>query len=236
MLRSVRLVGRSVRLVGRRAHLVGPGLVWITLLASLSGCGSTEAPAPASDESTQVAPSDEGGEEARDEGGAGAPEEVADVEDEEEDEAEATPAPDTAPHEVVIVVVHDDPLLRSETRLLEVIAERMQMRRIDAVQREASEAEAAYARGFFAGEGDASAGLPASLAQAGTVVFFRVPPNREVGEGRMATRGFGGAIAFRRGDREPYLELRVDDEASWRGADEQLWPWLISLVRAQGAS
>jgi hypothetical protein len=112
----------------------------------------------------------------------------------------------------------------------------MQMRRIDAVQREASEAEAAYARGFFAGEGDASAGLPASLAQAGTVVFFRVPPNREVGEGRMATRGFGGAIAFRRGDREPYLELRVDDEASWRGADEQLWPWLISLVRAQGAS
>lgn len=203
----------------------------IALLVSLLGCGSTEAPPTTSAEpesppleESPTTPSDEQDDEAPPRG------EVA------QDEDEDVPAPDTAPHEVVIVVVHDDPLLRSETRLLEVIAERMQMRRIDAVQREASEAEAAYARGFFAGEGDASVGLPASLAQAATVVFFRVPPNREVGEGRMATRGFGGAIAFRRGDREPYLELRVDDEAAWRGADEQLWPWLISLVRAEVAS
>lgn len=207
------------------------------LLVSLLGCGSTEAPPPTSAEPESppleeppTTPSDEEDDEVE----APPRGEVADAEDEGEDEE--VPAPDTAPHEVVIVVVHDDPLLRSETRLLEVIAERMQMRRIDAIQREATEAEAAYARAFFTGRGDASAGLPASLGQAGTVVFFRVPPNREVGEGRMATRGFGGAIAFRRGDREPYLELRVDDEAAWRGADEQLWPWLISLVRAEVAS
>jgi hypothetical protein len=215
----------------------------IALLVSLLGCGSTEAPPPTSAEPEgpplEVSPSAPGDHEDGDEEDGEADEaprggEVADADDEGEDED--VPAPDTAPREVVIVVVHDDPLLRSETRLLEVIAERMQMRRIDAIQREASEAEAAYARGFFAGEGDASAGLPATLAQAGTVVFFRVPPNREVGEGRMATRGFGGAIAFRRGEREPYLELRVDDEAAWRGADEQLWPWLISLVRAEVAS
>lgn len=214
----------------------------IALCVSLLGCGSTEAPPPTSAEPEspplEVSPSapgdEEDGDEEDDDEEAPRGGEVAGAPDEGEEEDVA--APDTAPHEVVIVVVHDDPLLRSETRLLEVIAERMQMRRIDAIQREASEAEAAYARGFFEGRGDASAGLPASLSQASLVVFFRVPPNREVGEGRMATRGFGGAVAFRRGDREPYLELRVDDEAAWRGPDEQLWPWLISLVRAEVAS
>ena len=68
------------------------------------------------------------------------------------------------------------------------------------------------------------------------MVFLRVPPNRELDRGQRATRGFGGAIAFRRGEAEPYVSLRIDDDAAWRGADEQLWPWLITLVRAERSS
>lgn len=146
---------------------------------------------------------------------------------------------DVARHEIALIVVHTDPLLRSEQRLLDVLVERMQMRRLDAVQREATDEESAYARTFFEGEvpeqGLAS-GLPESLTGPSVVVFVRFAPQRELDRGQRATRGFGGALAFRRGDTEPYLELRLDDAANWRGPDEQLWPWLISIVRAERAS
>jgi hypothetical protein len=206
---------------------------WL-VFACLSGCGSAEAPASIAEGSgapadPAVASSEPGTDEVADEA---EPPSTPDLH-----EADASPTEvDTSPHEVVIVAVHEDPLLRSETRVLEVIVERMQMRRIDAIQRDATEAERACALAFFAGEGDSSAGLPPSLAEAGTVVFLRFPANRELGDGQLATRGFGGAIAFRRADREPYLELRVEDEAAWRGPDEQLWPWLVALVRLEASS
>lgn len=220
-------------------------LLFLAVFASLLGCGSTDAPAPTSAEpegtpSREGAGEGEGGQVGLGHGG-GAGEEPGDDEPSEaehgdEEQGTAAVAPDTSAHEVVIVVVHDDPLLRSETRLLEVIAERMQMRRIDAIQREATDEEATFARAIFAGESGEAAALPSTLSEVGTSVFVRFPPNRELGNGALATRGFGGALAFRRGEREPYLELAIDDEAAWRGPDEQLWPWLISLVRAEGAS
>jgi hypothetical protein len=145
----------------------------------------------------------------------------------------ATAAP-VGPHEVVVVAVHDDPLLRSEQRLLDVIEERMQMRRIDAIEREASEEEASFARAFFAGQGQGTP--PASLSGASVVVFLRFPPNRELDRGQRATRGLGGVVAFRAGEPEPFFEARIDDVSAWRAADEQIWPWLISLVRAEVAS
>ncbi len=155
----------------------------------------------------------------------------------EAEDVAATPAPaDLSTHEVALVVVHDDPLLRSEQRLVDVIVARMAMRRIDAAARDADAEEASFARAFFAGAGDASAGLPASLRGPGVVLFLRFAPQRELSSGDRATRGFAGALAFREGEATPFLSLRVDDEAGWRGPDEQLWPWLISLVRAEAAS
>jgi hypothetical protein len=212
-------------------------LLAIGITITLLGCGSTDAPAQSTEPEVPVAEAAEpaapldGEEDTIDE--EHVDEDTIDDEDIDEgqdDEAAAT-APDLGAHEVVIVVVHDDPLLRSEERLLDVIAERMQMRRIDAIRRDATDEEASFARSRFAGEGRESA-LPSSLTEVGTVLFVRIPPNRELDRGQRATRGFGGVIAFRRGEREPYAELRIDDEAAWRGADEQLWPWLISLVRA----
>lgn len=151
-------------------------------------------------------------------------------------EPEAAAAPDLGPHEVVLVLVHDDPLSRSETRVMDVVVERMRMRRMDAIVREATPEEDTFARPFFAGRGSDESPLPSSLAGADTVVFVRFPPQRELPSGDTATRGFGGALAFRRGEAGPFLVLRIDDEAGWRGPDEALWPWLISLVRAEAAS
>ena len=67
-------------------------------------------------------------------------------------------------------------------------------------------------------------------------MILRFPPNRELARGERGTRGIGGVLAIRRGESEPYLDLRIDDSAAWRAPDEQVWPWLISLVRAQGAT
>jgi hypothetical protein len=203
----------------------------ISLTAALLGCGSTDDPPTSAEPEVADPPST---------APAGDEEEVEDVEDVEDVEGEeegddVAAAPDVGAHEVVLVVVHDAPLLRSEERLLDVVTERMQMRRIDAIRRDATEEEATFARARFSGEG-AGSSLPPSLAGVGTVVFVRIPPNRELARGQLATRGFGGAVAFRRGATEPYVELRIDDDAAWRGADEQLWPWLISMVRAERAS
>lgn len=205
-------------------------LLAISLTTALLGCGSTgDPPTTVQPEITDPPPSTEL---ATEEGGD---DDEEDAVDDHEDEEDVAAEADLGAHEVVLVVVHDAPLLRSEERLLEVVTERMQMRRIDAIRRDATDEEATFARARFSGQGAGSA-LPSSLAEVGTVVFLRIPPNRELDRGQLATRGFGGAVAFRRGTTEPYVELRIDDDAAWRGADEQLWPWLISMVRAERAS
>lgn len=192
-------------------------------LVTLTGCGSGETTAPAATPGTDIAAQTE----AETTG-------ATDVETTAEVEAEAATATPVGIHEVVLVAVHDDPLLRSEQRLLDVIEERMRMRRIDAVEREASEEEAAFARAFFRGEGQGTP--PASLAGASVVVFLRFPPNRELDRGQRATRGIGGVVAFRAGEPEPFFEARIDDVSAWRAPDEQIWPWLVSLVRAEAAT
>ncbi len=210
--------------------------VHLLLAATLIACGSTDAttpepqPEPAPIEVPELA--DEAGED--DDGNVD--DDGDDDADEGADDENEVAAPDLGAHEVVVVAVHDDPLLRSETRLLDVIAERMRMRRLDAIQREATEEEASFARAFFAGDAARPSTRPSSLAGVSTVVFLRFPPNRELDRGDRATRGLGGVLAFRRDQSEPFLDLRIDDSSAWRAPDEQIWPWLISLVRAQGAS
>jgi hypothetical protein len=141
-------------------------LLAIGITITLLGCGSTDAPAQSTEPEVPVAEAAEpaapldGEEDTIDE--EHVDEDTIDDEDIDEgqdDEAAAT-APDLGAHEVVIVVVHDDPLLRSEERLLDVIAERMQMRRIDAIRRDATDEEASFARSRFAGEGRESAEEP----------------------------------------------------------------------------
>lgn len=213
------------------AHLL---VLAMLVLAMLVACGTTDAPAPTAPPPTIETPElDDDGDGPSDPDEDDEADERGDDEDDDDDEVAA---PDLGAHEVVVVAVHDDPLLRSEQRLLDVIAERMRMRRLDAIQRAATEEESTFARAFFGGEAARPSARPSSLAEVGTVVFLRFPPNRELDRGDRGTRGLGGVLAFRRGDAEPFLELRIDDSSAWRAPDEQIWPWLISLVRAQGAS
>lgn len=204
-------------------------LVLVLVAGGLTGCGEADAPPPTVETPPTGAPTSAPGEE------EGALEDLAGEDDEGPVEEAAPPVTDLGPHEVVVVAVHEDPLLRSEQRLLDVIVERMQMRRLDAIGREATDEEATFARARFAGEA-APGSVPSSLASAGTAVILRFPPNRELARGERGTRGIGGVLAIRRGESEPYLDLRIDDSAAWRAPDEQVWPWLISLVRAQGAT
>ncbi len=203
-------------------------LIALSLLVGGAACGSTddaaepEVEAVAEPETEAVAEP--------------VPETEAVAEAEAEPDSDSPPAPSLERHEVLVLAVHDDPLLRSEQRLLDVIEERMGMRRIDALEREATEAEAAFARAYFGGDDARPAALPPSVAGASIVVFLRFPPNRELDRGQRATRGLGGVLAFRTGETGPYFEARIDDASAWRSPDEQVWPWLISLVRAEVAS
>lgn len=112
------------------------------------------------------------------------------------------------------------------------------MRRMDAVRREPTAEEAAYARSLLSesrAEENEDATPPASLEGAAVALFLRFPANRELPNGDLATRGIGGILALRRGERAPYLTVRFGESVGWRMADEQIWPWLISAVRAEAA-
>ena len=194
----------------------------ILFALALTACGSSPEAAPTSTEPPPTPPT-EPAEPLVDE-------EPAEDADDEGTEPVAVPI---APHEVVVIAVHDDPLLRSEQRLLDVVAERMRLRRLDAVQREATEEEAAFARAFFAGSEGRPTARPSTLEGVTVALFLRFGPNRQLDRDQRATRGVGGVLAFRAGESAPYFEVRNDDVSSWRLSDDQLWPWLVSLVRAE---
>lgn len=195
----------------------------ILFALALAACGSSPEAAPPSSEPPPTAPTEPAAEPVVDD------EPIEDADEEDEGDV-ATPI---TPHEVVVIAVHEDPLLRSEQRLLDVVAERMRLRRLDAVQREATEEEAEFARAFFAGPEGRPSTRPSTLDGVTVALFLRFGPNRQLERDQRATRGVGGVLAFRADESAPYFEVLNDDVSSWRLSDDQLWPWLVSLVRAE---
>jgi len=206
-------------------------LPYALCLGVIGACGPPSSEAPPAPE-THPEPSSEGapgaGTVAEVEGSEAAPSPGSEGED---------PPPVLEPHDVVVLVVHEEPLLRSETRILGVIAERLDRRGLDVGQREATDEEAAYMRAFFEGRPEAAgAGMPGTLAGASKVLVLRVPAPRVLANGDRVTRGIAGVLAFRASEREPYFEARVDDVSAWRASEDRLAPWLLSILRAEVSS
>lgn len=201
---------------------------WTTALVLLVGCGSTEAPTPPPEPvqtPVEVTPPSEAdeleGEDEEDEG-----------EDEEDEDQEA--AGDFGTHDVIMLVVHEEPLLRSEQRIATVITERIHMRGYDIGQREASEEEAAFVLPQFESpEAEANVPVPASLAAASNVIVLRIPPPRELNDGQLATRGIAGVLIYRHGEQAPFFRSIVDDQSAWRNAEDVWSGWFLSLLRAE---
>lgn len=145
--------------------------------------------------------------------------------------ADAPPGP---PHDVMLVVVHDEPLLRSELRVLSVITDRLDRRGLDVGQREATEAEATYFRHAFEGTSDGA--WPSSLAGASQVVVLRIPAPRVLERGDRATRGIAGVLAYRAAEESPFVSVVVDDGSAWRQPEDRWSAWLLSLLHTEVAS
>lgn len=194
------------------------------LAASVSGCGSPdEAGAPAV--------------EATDETAEAAPElPAAEAEPAEEVTEEVAEAPVTpTAHDVLLLVLHEEPLLPSESRVLGVLEERMRRRRYDVEMRDVTPEEATLARLFLdpsaSEEARAAATLPATFGAATRIVVLRVPAPRTLRDGNRATRGFAGALLFRPPFVEPAFEAQIDDDSSWRLTDDRWSSWLEGLLR-----
>ena len=205
---------------------------WTTALILLVGCGSTEAPTPPAEPEqapVAVAPPEESGE--------------SDPESEELDEEDADPAEgDSAggvpqSHDVIMLVVHEEPLLRSEQRIVTVISERIRMRGFDIGQRDATEEEAAFvAPQLESPEAEASLAVPSSLASASHVMVVRVAPPRERSDGQLATRGISGVLVYRHGEQAPFFRARIDDTSAWRNAEDVWSGWFLSLLRSEAST
>lgn len=196
---------------------------WTTALVLLVGCGSSEAETPPSEPvqaPVEVAPP---------------PVEEVEGEEEEEDEEESARAEgDFGNHDVIMLVVHEEPLLRSEQRIVTVISERLRMRGYDIGQRDASEEEAAFVLPQLASpEAESTLAVPSSLAAASNVIVVRIPPPRELNDGQLATRGIAGVLLYRHGEQAPFFRSIVDDVSAWRNAEDVWSGWFLSLLRAE---
>lgn len=206
----------------RRLALTALSLL-AAITASGAGCGSDDAAEPPAEAASDLAP-----------------EPPATETDEPEDEvteelveapAEVTP---TA-HDVLLLVLHEEPLLPSESRVLGVLEERMRRRRYDVELRDVTPEEASLARLFLdpsaSEEARAAATLPATFGAATRIVVLRVPAPRTLRDGDRATRGFAGALLFRPPFVEPAFEAQIDDDSSWRLTDDRWSSWLEGLLR-----
>lgn len=192
---------------------------WTTALVLLVGCGSSEAPTPPAEPIEApvevVAPS------------------TVEQDEAEEEEEVARPA-NTEAHDVIMLVLHEEPLLRSEQRIVSVIAERIHMRGFDIGQRDATEEEAAFvAPQLESPEAEAGGAMPSSLANASHIIVVRIPPPRELNDGQLATRGIAGVLVYRHGEQTPYFRSIVDDVSAWRNAEDVWSGWFLSLLRSE---
>lgn len=190
------------------------------LAASVSGCGSDDAGAPATEASAEAAP-----------------EPASPATETDEPAAEVTEELVEAPtaHDVLLLVLHEEPLLPSESRVLGVLEERMRRRRYDVEMRDVTPEEASLARLFLdpsaSEEARDAATLPATFGAATRIVVLRVPAPRTLRDGNRATRGFAGALLFRPPFVEPAFEAQIDDDSSWRLTDDRWSSWLEGLLR-----
>lgn len=160
----------------------------------------------------------------------------------EEEEAAPEPIVEVTPtaHDVLLLVLHDEELLPSESRVLGVLEERMRRRHHDVEMRDATEEEAALARLFFdpeaSPEARAAASLPSTFGAARKVVVLHIPAPRTLRDGNRRTNGFSGALLFQPPSVEPAFSLAIEDSSFWRLTDDQWSSWLAGLLRdAEGA-
>lgn len=151
-----------------------------------------------------------------------------------EDEPSEPPPVVASTHEVLVLVVHEEPLLPSELRLLEVLEARLG-RRTDLELREASADEAALAEAHWASS-DAIPPAPETFGRASRVLFLRVPAPRRLSDGNRATRGFSGALLLRPPTAEPAISVAIDEVSSWRATDDRWASWLSGLLREPEAT
>jgi len=149
-----------------------------------------------------------------------------------DDEARAEVNNET--HDVIMLVLHEEPLLRSEQRVVSVIAERIHMRGFDIGLRDATEEEAAFVSPQLeSAEAEAGGPIPSSLTSASQIIVVRIPPPRELSDGQLAARGIAGVLVYRHGEQTPYFRSIVDDISAWRNAEDVWSGWFLALLRSE---
>lgn len=152
---------------------------------------------------------------------------------------EAPPAVAPSSHDVLFLVIHDEPLLPSEERQLGVLVERLERRRrFDVEQRDATDEERALAERFLdpdATSADrAGATFPATFGTASRVLFMQLMPPRTVGSGDRVTEGYGGVLLL--DTATPAAESatftgQLDEDSYWHLTDDRWALWLGGLLR-----
>ena len=159
------------------------------------------------------------------------------IEEELIEEAPAVVAPTS--HDVLFLVIHEEPLLPSEERQLGVLVERLERRRrFDVEQRDATDEERALAELFLnpdASDADrAGATFPATFGTASRVLFMQLMPPRTVGRGDRVTEGYGGILLLNTAAspaESATFTAHLDEDSYWHLTDDRWALWLGGLLR-----
>jgi|GEM_PF-2058955 len=156
---------------------------------------------------------------------------------EEEVASEAPPVVMPTSHDVLFLIVHDEPLLPSEERQLGVLVERLERRRrFDVEQRDATDEERALAYLFLspdASEADrAGATFPATFGTASRVLLMQIMPPRTVSSGDRVTEGYGGILLLDTATDSATFTGQLDEDSYWHLTDDRWALWLGGLLRS----
>ncbi len=187
------------------------------------GCGDDDAAPAAPPEAIEVA------------------DEVAEEEAPELEEDEAPPAVSPTSHDVLFLIVHDEPLLPSEQRQLGVLEERLERRRrFDVEQRDATDEERALAELFWdpdaTDEARAAATFPATFGSASRVLFMQLMPPRTLSDGDRATEGYGAILLLDTSTHAATFVGQLDEDGAWHLTDDRWALWLGGLLRSSEGS
>lgn len=139
-------------------------------------------------------------------------------------------------HDVLFLILHDEPLLPSEERQLGVLEERLERRRrFDVEQRDATDEERALAERYLspdASDADrADAVFPATFGTASRVLFMQLAPPRTLSSGDRATEGYVGVLLLDTATQQPTFVGQLDEDESWHLTDDRWALWLGGLLR-----
>jgi hypothetical protein len=139
----------------------------------------------------------------------------------------ALPAPSLAAERVVrLVVQHEAPLLRSETRALAAMETALGRRKLGTIVRVEATPEEVAATGPAP-----VAALPAAWSAAGVVVVLQILPPAGAADARIS-RGLGNVLIFRPPSVVPVFTERVAGSADLTFGDAAVEPWLADMIRA----